>query len=344
MAMKRAALLAAVLTAALLPSLLVPSTANARGGPGDDPAPVPTLLASGLQGATGSTIGPDGALYVTEGATGEITRIDTSTGAVSTFASGLPPSVIGIAGAIDVAFVGDTAYALVSVVNADVGGDQVNGIYRIDDADSSTVIADIGAWSTANPPPTDFFLPGGVQFAIEAVEGGFLVTDGHHNRLLFVTLAGDISQMAQFENVVPTGIEVDRKKIYLTEAGPIPYNPEDGKVVSLTEKHATPREVASGFSLLIDVEAASCGLYALSQGDSPGQVPDGSPALPDSGELLKVERNGTLTVVVDGLDLPTSVDFVGNTAFIVTLNGEVWKVDDVASGQHGLWGGCRGQG
>src|SRR5216117_1468716 len=68
-------------------------------------APTATQLVTGLQGAMGSTIGPDGALYVTEGAAGRISRVDPQTGEKTTFASGLPPAVIGIGGAIDVAFI-----------------------------------------------------------------------------------------------------------------------------------------------------------------------------------------------------------------------------------------------
>ena len=43
----------------------------------------------------GSTVGPDGALYVTVGATGEVVRIDPRTGAKAVFASGVPPAVVG---------------------------------------------------------------------------------------------------------------------------------------------------------------------------------------------------------------------------------------------------------
>src|SRR4051812_42404034 len=35
----------------------------------------PTLLVSGLEGSLGSTIGPDGALYIPEGTAGRISRI-----------------------------------------------------------------------------------------------------------------------------------------------------------------------------------------------------------------------------------------------------------------------------
>ena len=41
--------------------------------------------------------------------------------------------------------------------------------------------------------------------------------------------------------------------------------------------------------------------------------------------------DGTLTVVVDGLNQPTSVDFIGNTAYVVNLAGEVWKIENVGS-------------
>jgi hypothetical protein len=72
--------------------------------------PRATLLASGLEGPTiGSTVGPDGALYVPEGAAGRISRVDPTTGAVSTFASGLPPAVRRIGEAMDVAFLDQTA-------------------------------------------------------------------------------------------------------------------------------------------------------------------------------------------------------------------------------------------
>ena len=40
--------------------------------------------------------------------------------------------------------------------------------------------------------------------------------------------------------------------------------------------------------------------------------------------------DGSFSVIVDELDLPTSLDFVGDTAFIVTLNGEIWKIEGLS--------------
>ncbi len=291
-----------------------------------EPGPA-QLLASGLQGALGSTIGPGGALYVTESLVGRISRIDPKTGEVTTFASGLPPSDIG--GVFDIAFLGGTAYALVTLVGPQFGSSDVVGIYRIDGPESFTVIADIGAFAIANPPTTSYFVDTGVQFAIQTYHGGFLVTDGHHNRVLHVTRDGEICEFKTFENIVPTGLALKGNTVYMAEAGPVPHLPENGKVVSFSSKSPLVTEVASGARLLVDVEFNRGGsLYALSQGVWNG-VEEGDPADPNTGSLVKVNKDGTFTVITEGLDRPTSLEFISNTAYIVTLTGEIWTIEDV---------------
>ena len=258
----------------------------------------PTLLRTGLASGSGSTIGPDRALYVTEGAAGRVTRVDTKTGDITTLATGLPKSIIGIGGAMDIAFVGKTAYVLVTLVGPDVGGSDTVGIYRVDGPNAFTVVADIGAFSLSHPPKPAFFVPTGVQYAMEVYRGGFLVTDGHHNRVLRVTLDGAITELIAFDNIVPTGLEVAGSTVYMAEAGPIPHLPQDGKVISFTPKAPTAREVASGGRLLVDVEIGrGRTLYALAQGVWPLGNSEGSPALPNTGQLLRVNRDGTFTVV-----------------------------------------------
>jgi hypothetical protein len=51
---------------------------------------------------------------------------------------------------------------------------------------------------------------------------------------------------------------------------------------------------------------------------------------------VKVNRDGTFTVVIDGLNQPTSLEFIKNTAYVVTLGGEIWKIKGVAGPPHGL--------
>jgi len=294
-------------------------------------APNPTLLASGLQGAVGSTIGPDGALYVTEGIAGRISRVDPQTGEVSTFATGLPLRRLGVGGAMDVAFLDDTAYVLVTLVGTDIGGTNVVGIYRMDSPDSFSVFADIGAFSLANPPTHSFpySVRTGVQYALQAYRGGFLVTDGHLNRVYRVAPDGEVSELIAFDNVVSTGLETRGNKIFMTEAGPVPHLPQNGKVMEFGPDSTTALELASGASLLVDVEYSGRTLYALSQGDFPVGGRPATPAIPNTGRLVKVNGDGTLTEIISGLDRPTSLEFIGKTAYFVSLAGQVWKIEGI---------------
>ena len=331
-------LLARFFIAALTLSLVPAGATHALANPPPSGGPTATLLVTGLEGATGSTIGPGGALYVTEGAAGRISRVDPQTGEITTFASGLPKSIIGIGGAIDVAFIGKTAYVLVTLVGPFFGTSDVVGIYRVDGPDSFTVVADIGAFNEQNPPTGfPFVVPTGLQYALQTYRGGFLVTDGHLNRVLRVTLDGKVSVLIAFGDIVPTGLAVSGNLVYMAEAGPVPHLPDDGKVVAFGPKSPTATEVASGAPLLVDVEfGRGRRLYALSQGPGvPGADP-GSPAQRNSGALVEVNGDGTFTVIMDGLDLPTSLEFIGTTAYVVTLTGEIWKIDDVSGPPYGV--------
>jgi hypothetical protein len=326
-----------VAVAGLVTMATVPTASAAPGSK----APELTLLAtfgSGL--GSGSTIGPGGDLYVTDGNAGTVMRIDRRSGGVSQIAEGLPLQVLGIGGAIDVAFIGNTAYVLVTLVGGDIVGgpsigDAVVGIYRLEKDGGFNPIADIGAWSIAHPPTTDYFITTGVQYALEVFRGGFLVTDGHHNRVLHVTLDGQITEVVTYGNVVPTGLEASGNTVYIGQTGPVPHLPADGKVVSVSPKSWSSAGIASGASMIVDVEfGGGHTLYALSQGMWDG-VAEGSPAQPNTGRLVRVGSNGSLTPVVDAsgvelvLDRPTSMEFIGRTAYIVSLTGTVVKIDNI---------------
>jgi hypothetical protein len=325
------------LVAALLAAVWIGTAAASAGaGPGG-----PQLVFGGLGGGSGSTVGPDGALYVNDPVNGSIVRVDPSTGASTTYADCLPAQLpgVGLGGGMDVAFIGHTAYALVSVVSDPFfgPGGPPDGIYRIDGPHSCSLVADIGAWSIAHPPCCfDFFLKAGVQYAMQAWRGGFLVTDGHHNRVLRVGLDGSISVVKAFGDVVPTGLEVQGDTIYMAEAGAIvPGGQENGQVVAIDAKSGAVTNVAAFGPLLVDVERGrGQTMFALAQGTHSNENP-GTPADPNTGELLRVNGHGGFSVVANGLDRPTSLEIIGNTAYIVTLTGQIWSVDDIASPPYG---------
>ena len=238
---------------------------------------------------------------------------------------------IGIGGAMDVAFIGKTAYVLVTMVGPDLGGNDTVGIYRVDGPHTSTVVADIGAFPLANPPGPPFFVPTGVQYALSQFRGGFLVTDGHHNRVLRVALDGEITELIAFDNIVPTGLAVRGNTIYMAEAGPVPHLPENGKVVSFGPKSPTATEVASGGGSSSTSSSAAGERSSRShRASGRSATPRDRRRLPNTGRLVQVERDGTFADITVGLNQPTSLEFNGTTAYVVTLGGEIWEIDDVS--------------
>lgn len=162
--------------------------------------------------------------------------------------------------------------------------------------------------------------------------------------MLRVTQAGAISPLVQFGNVAPTGLELSGNIAYVGLAGPIPHQAEDAQVVAVRLGSGAAIEVASGevggeIGLTVDVESGRGEkLLALLQGDWDLPIApenEGAPASPKTGELVEVEKDGTYTTVVSGLDRPTSLEVIGNTAFVVSLTGTIIRIDDVSSSPFG---------
>ena len=63
--------------------------------------------------------------------------------------------------------------------------------------------------------------------------------------------------------------------------------------------------------------------------------PKGRPPRPTPGRLVRVDWDGTLVPVVDGageeivLDRPTSLELIGNTAYVISLSGTIVRIDNL---------------
>jgi len=42
-----------------------------------------------------------------------------------------------------------------------------------------------------------------------------------------------------------------------------------------------------------------------------------------------------MTTVAEELDQPSSLEIVDDTAYVITLNGEIWKIDRIAGPPYG---------
>ncbi len=306
-------------------------------------APSVTVLNDTALGGlgSGSTIGPDNALYVTNGNDGTLLRINRNNGSSTVVGTGLPQQVVGIGGAMDVAFLGDRAYVLVTLAGADVGApDSIMGIYRLRNAGQFALFADLGAWSAAHPPvDPDWYLAQGVQYSMDVWHGGFVVTDAHLARLIRVDRAGHISELFAYDSTdaVPIGLESENGKLFVASPGPIPHLPSTSTISKLKHNGSLKlvaswdEDYSGNIGLLVDVEMGRHDrMYGLLQGFWDLEpVPDneGLPAAPNTGELVKVRDDGTFRTLVSGLNQPTSLELDGNKAFVVTLNGTVLRID-----------------
>jgi len=110
-----------------------------------------------------------------------------------------------------------------------------------------------------------------------------------------------------------------------------PTGAASGRTGSLAAAEVAATEVAAGARLAVDVEFGPRNdLFALAQGEFTPGNPAGSPANPNTGELLRDDGQGGFDVVEEGLNQPTSLELIGKTAYVVTFGGEIWKIDNVA--------------
>jgi len=112
-------------------------------------------------------------------------------------------------------------------------------------------------------------------------------------------------------------------------------------VVAIDAQSGSVQHVGSGAPLLVDVEfGLGRSLYALAQGEWNGffGTDPGTPAVPDGGSLSRINPDGSFTEIAGELNLPTSMEFIGNAAFIVNMVGEIWVIDDVSAPPFGRGG------
>lgn len=348
-----------LLFVAALAIIAVGAVVFARGAQAQEGGPTSgTLLAGDLSGMTGSAVGPDGAIYVVDAGTGgenvvqlpeemgggeanwgltaRIIRVDPEDGAITAAATNLPSfeSEDGAFSAADITFMGNDLYWLLSGSVNLLGGDLEdwpNGVYKVTggDDDEHELVADISEFNDDNPVDFEDAAPGGNPFAIEVRGSGFIVSDGNYNRLLQVATTGSISLLAEFDNVVPTGLETGGSTVLNTWFSAFPHNPEDSKVVSVSVPGGAVTEVASGVAQMIDVTAGPDGnIYVLQFGDQ--QNDENAPPSP-TGRIYRWEDDGSLTALVEGFTLATSLNFSGDTAYVTTLFGEVWQIENFSS-------------
>jgi hypothetical protein len=318
---------------------------------------VPVVVATGLNDPRGLAFGPDGSLYVAEaglggtsttvgqcfqkpfpfgpgtgGATARISRIS-STGTRTTVIDGLPSSrdnpLVGgtVLGVADVAFIGNTLYALIAGGGCSHGNPgTTNGIIRVNHDGSWTQVTDHSAFLRDNQvarPDSGDIEPDGSPYGMLRHGAGFYVVEANQAQITFEALDGTIQRVsdvtAQLGNITPTAIAARGSHLLIGNLGNVPFFDGSAAVYTLSREGALAR-LAGGLTTVIGIDLDRRGrLYALET--SVGK-PIAPPFLfPFTGRVVRVEEDESLTTIADGLNLPTALAFGPDDELYVSVCG-----------------------
>ena len=315
-----------------------------------------TIYASKLEAPRGLRFGPDGDLYVAEAGTGgtnstgtaceqvpapvgpytggfnaRISKIDKS-GTRTTVASGFPSTqdamgdLIGVG---DVAFIGNTLYALVSGGGCSHGNPtSPSGIAQVNrNTGKWTLIADIGAFLKAHPAEYESagdFEPDGTLYSLIALDGVLYTVEPNHGQVFSVTPGGKIREVIDISasngHIVPTSIAAWHGSFYIGNLNLFPINPQWARVQTISQEDRSNDDLApgfgggrhgyhivnskAGFTTVVAVDFGPDGLlYALELSDAAGNP------TPGAGKVVRVNHEGDVEDVITGLSVPTGMTF-----------------------------------
>jgi len=311
-------------------------------------------VAEAGRGGAGNCILSGDGQNVCYGATGAIVRLDPLGGsAPERLVTGLPSIApaggFGATGPQDVAFLGNGNAQAVLGLGAEASARQGLGaqaallghVIQINAAGGWKAGADVAAFeASANP------VPGGADsnpYGIAALPSRQVIADAGANALFEVRANGAVRTLATFParmvpappflglppgtnipmQAVPTAVaQGPDGALYVGQLTGFPFPPGGAAIYRVPPQGGTPEAVATGFTNVIDLAFDPAGtLYVLQIGN--GFAGPGGPPLKAPGQLIRVNPDGTRTVVYDQLFYPGGVAIGPDGAAYVTNFGIV---------------------
>lgn len=311
-----------------------PSTSSAQ-----NPSSNVAVFATGLSNPRGLKFGPDGYLYVAEGGSGgtmstvgvceqvpapvgpytggytsRIAKIDHN-GNVSTLIDNLPSSQTSpnlgnlVSGVADVAFIGDTLYALTAGSGCSHGlANTGNAILRINSNGTWNMVADLSAFQKAHPvanPEPDDFEPDGTWYSMAAVRGKLYAVEPNHGELDVISTDGTIRRIADISategHIVPTSVAY-HGNFYVGNLNTFPIQEGSSKILKITPSGQI-QTVVTGLTTVLGVAFDREGYMYILENTTGNPMPT-----PFTGKVLRVTDKG-LEEIATGLFLPTAMTF-----------------------------------
>jgi hypothetical protein len=329
-----------------------------------------TIIATGLNNPRGLEFGPDGNLYVAEAGTGGTNStvglctqvafpvgpyLGSPTGAgiskinsdyIRTVLTDQLPSsnaneIIGgdVEGVSDIAFIGNTMYALLAGAGCSHGVPSVpNGIIKVNSDGSWTLIADISSWLQTHPvlnPSEGDFEPDGTAYSMISLRGDLYVIEPNHGDMIKVTTSGDITRVVDISatqgHIVPTALAY-HGNFYVGNLNTFPIQEGSSNIYKITPSGEI-KVWATGFTTILGLAFDNNGrLYVLENTTGAGNL---FPT-PNTGKIIRVDPSGAKETIATGLSLPTGMTYgpdgnlyVSNVGFspLAIGGGQVLKVE-----------------